>query len=76
MALWTGKFYSTIYNSNEGVGAGDVDHAYLVGSYLHYSEKFETIQAKDLSKRKKKEIVGDPLYVVTAEKKIRTRIFV
>ena len=57
-------------------GADDVDHAYIVGSYLHYSyANFENIQAKDLSTRKGKlgkgkdrPIVGDPLYVVTATK--------
>ena len=51
-------------------GASDLDHAYLVGSYLHYcSGNFENIQAKDLSTRGKKQtIVGDPLYIVTAEK--------
>jgi len=53
-------------------GADDIDHAYIVGSYLHYSSAgFENIKAKDLSSRKKgrgedRPIIGDPLYAVTA----------
>ena len=51
-------------------GADDIDHAYTVGAYLHYSGgKFDDIKAKDLSQRKGKLIVGDPLYVVTAVKR-------
>lgn len=55
VALWT--------------GAGDVDHAYLVGSYLHYAG-FGGVEARDLSRRKKggSIVSGDPLYVVTGEK--------
>ena len=54
-------------------GADDIDHAYIVGSYLHYSNaNFERIQAKDLSTRKgrgkDRPIQGDPLYAVTAIK--------
>lgn len=54
-------------------GADDIDHAYTVGSYLHYSyANFEKIQAKDLSIRKgrgkDRPIQGDPLYAVTAIK--------
>ena len=59
VALWT--------------GADDVDHAYTVGSYLHFCqpELFATIDAQDLSVRNPRSgrIVGDPLYVVTATKK-------
>lgn len=48
-------------------GADDIDHAYTVGAYLHYSRGgFGDIKAEDLSSRKGKLIVGDPLYVVTA----------
>lgn len=51
-------------------GADDIDHAYTVGAYLHYSGgRFADIKARDLSKRKGKLIVGDPLYVVTAVKR-------
>lgn len=51
-------------------GADDIDHAYTVGAYLHYSGgRFEDIKAKDLSQRKGKLIAGDPLYVVTAVKR-------
>jgi SAM-dependent methyltransferase len=54
-------------------GADDIDHAYTVGAYLHFSDGgFDSIKATDLSTRKKgkeKPIVGDPLYVVTAIKK-------
>ena len=51
-------------------GADDIDHAYTVGAYLHYSGgRFADIKAKDLSQRKGKLIVGDPLYVVTAVKR-------
>jgi SAM-dependent methyltransferase len=51
VGLWTGK--------------DDLDHAYTVGSYLHYSKGgFVDIHAKDLSTRKKGKIVGDPMYVV------------
>jgi len=53
-------------------GGDDIDHAYYVGSYLHFCNGgFESIQAKDLSTRKAgkdKRIVGDPLFVVTATK--------
>lgn len=51
-------------------GADDVDHAFIVASYLHFSGgNWENIQAMDLSKRgRDKRIVGDPLYVVTATK--------
>lgn len=55
VGLWTGK--------------DDVDHVYTVGSYLNYSDGgFTNIRAKDLSSRKKKKIVGDPMYAVVAEK--------
>lgn len=53
-------------------GADDIDHAFIVASYLYFSNggfQTESIQAKDLSRRNKKGmIVGDPLYVVTATK--------
>jgi hypothetical protein len=55
VGLWTGK--------------DDLDHAYTVGSYLHYSKGgFVDIYAKDLSTRKKGKIVGDPMYVVVGTK--------
>jgi SAM-dependent methyltransferase len=50
-------------------GADDVDHTFLVGSYLNRCKgNFTSIAATDLSIRKgrEKRIVGDPLYVVTA----------
>ena len=51
-------------------GADDIDHAYTVGAYLHFSNGgYEDIKSKDLSQRKGKLIVGDPLYVVTAAKR-------
>ena len=66
-------------------GSDDIDHAYLVGCYLHFccsgndsgggsdvcsKYSFQDIKAIDLSTRnKKKQIVGDPVYVVTATKK-------
>lgn len=56
-------------------GADDIDHAYYVGSYLHFCEAdlFENILAEDLSVRKGRggaqRIVGDPLYVVSAQKR-------
>lgn len=52
-------------------GADDIDHAYYVGCYLHFCEGgFEKIVAEDLSNRKGRaqRIIGDPLYVVTAQK--------
>lgn len=52
-------------------GADDVDHAFYVGSYLHFCNgNFEQITARDLSTRKgrDKRITGDPLYVVTARR--------
>jgi ribonuclease HII/SAM-dependent methyltransferase len=57
VAAWTGK--------------DDVDHAFLVASYLHFcdgGQTFSEIQAKDLSLRRKGRVVGDPLYVVSATK--------
>lgn len=55
VALWT--------------GADDIDHAFTVGGYLHFSGGgFKDIAAEDLSTRKGKKIVGDPLYVVSAMK--------
>ena len=52
-------------------GADDIDHAYTVGCYLHFSNAgFEAIKAQDLSSRKGNKIVGDPLYVVSATKAI------
>eukprot|EP00956_Cyclotella_meneghiniana_P012110 scaffold17189_cov67-Cyclotella_meneghiniana.AAC.1 len=55
-------------------GSDDIEHAYTVGSYLHYCNGgFVNITAEDLSTRRQKGrekmIVGDPLYVVTAIKK-------
>jgi SAM-dependent methyltransferase len=55
-------------------GADDIDHAYTVASYLHFCnpQLFQnTIRAIDLSVRDRKNnnIVGDPMYVVTATKK-------
>jgi SAM-dependent methyltransferase len=48
-------------------GADDIDHAYLVGQYLHTAGDFTNIAAADLSQRRRDgKIVGDPLYVVTA----------
>ena len=53
-------------------GADDIDHAFIVASYLYFSNGgFDTksIQAKDLSSRNRKGmIVGDPVYVVSARK--------
>ena len=54
-------------------GSDDIEHAYTVGSYLHFCNGgFTDIKAEDLSTRKQKGkervIVGDPLYVVTATK--------
>lgn len=50
-------------------GADDLDHAYTVGSYLHFcGGGFSNIDARDLSIRKGKKIVGDPMYVVSATK--------
>lgn len=51
-------------------GSDDIEHAYTVGSYLHYcGGGFGDIKAEDLSTRKKNGmIVGDPLYVITASK--------
>jgi SAM-dependent methyltransferase len=53
-------------------GGDDIDHAYYVGSYLHFCDGgFQDIQAKDLSTRKggrDKRIIGDPMFVVTATK--------
>jgi Methyltransferase domain len=55
VALWT--------------GADDIDHAYTVGCYLHFSGGgFQDIVAEDLSKRKGSKIAGDPMYVVHAIK--------
>jgi ribonuclease HII len=58
VALWT--------------GSDDIDHAFTVGSYLHFCQGglFQQIEAHDFSVRKgrDKRIVGDPLYVVTAMK--------
>jgi SAM-dependent methyltransferase len=55
VALWT--------------GADDIDHAFTVGGYLHFSDGgFEDIKAEDLSSRKGKKIAGDPLYVVSGVK--------
>jgi SAM-dependent methyltransferase len=55
VALWT--------------GADDIDHAYTVASYLHFSGgNFVNIKAYDLSNRKASKIVGDPVYVVSAIK--------
>lgn len=55
-------------------GSDDIEHAYTVGSYLHYCNGgFGSIKAEDLSTRRQKGkeqiIVGDPLYVVTAIKR-------
>ena len=53
-------------------GADDIDHAFIVASYLYCSNGgFDTksIQAKDLSSRNRKGmVVGDPVYVVSARK--------
>mmetsp|Transcript_30077 Transcript_30077/g.45587 ORF Transcript_30077/g.45587 Transcript_30077/m.45587 type:complete len:301 (-) Transcript_30077:750-1652(-) len=55
VALWT--------------GADDIDHAYTVACYLHFSDVgFQNIAAQDLSTRRKGKIVGDPLYAVSATK--------
>ncbi|CAJ1926029.1 unnamed protein product [Cylindrotheca closterium] len=53
-------------------GADDVDHAYYVGCYLHFSGgDYTDIAARDLSTRNgKKMIIGDPVYVVSATKKV------
>jgi SAM-dependent methyltransferase len=50
-------------------GADDIDHSFLVSSYLHFCGGFEEIEAVDLSVRKgrQQQIVGDPLYVVRAK---------
>jgi Methyltransferase domain len=52
-------------------GVDDVDRAFTVGSYLHFCgpQLFRDIRALDLSNRDKRgQVVGDPLYVVTASK--------
>lgn len=57
VALWT--------------GADDIDHTFIVASYLHFCDgDFTSIKATDLSTRKGRDqkISGDPLYVVAATK--------
>mmetsp|Transcript_2261 Transcript_2261/g.6047 ORF Transcript_2261/g.6047 Transcript_2261/m.6047 type:complete len:377 (-) Transcript_2261:102-1232(-) len=53
-------------------GGDDIDHAYYVGSYLHFCDGgFEDIRAIDLSNRKggrDKLAIGDPVFVVSATK--------
>jgi SAM-dependent methyltransferase len=53
-------------------GGDDIDHAYYVGCYLHFCHGgFTNIQGRDLSTRRggrDNRIIGDPLFVVTAEK--------
>jgi len=72
-------FFSNRLFLNKAVGiwagADDIDHAYTVGAYLHFSNGgFENITAEDLSTRESRwlggRIVGDPLYVVKAIKKV------
>ena len=52
-------------------GADDLDHVYYVACYLHFcGGAFVNICAKDLSNRRgrDKRIIGDPMYVVVAQK--------
>jgi SAM-dependent methyltransferase len=52
-------------------GGDDIDHAYTVACYLHFSGgQLNNIQAQDLSVRKKGRVVGDPMYVVLAVKTV------
>lgn len=50
-------------------GGGDEDHIYTVASYLHYAGAFAQAHVVDLSPRRiNGDCVGDPLYVVVAER--------
>ncbi len=53
-------------------GVDDIDHTFIVASYIYFSNGgfiTNSIQAQDLSLRNKKGmIIGDPMYVVTAQK--------
>lgn len=50
---------------------GDVDHAWIIGSYFHYSvpEGWTKPEAKDISPPGGIFTRGDPMYVVYARKK-------
>lgn len=50
---------------------GDVDHAWIIGSYFHYSvpEGWTAPQAKDISPSGGLFGRGDPMYVAYAHKK-------
>jgi ribonuclease HII/SAM-dependent methyltransferase len=57
VALWTGQ--------------DDVDHTFSLASYLHFCQSplFNQIRASDLCRRDRKgQVIGDPLYVVSALK--------
>lgn len=47
---------------------GDLDHAWIVGSYFFYAGGFEAPQAKEITKKNLLGQKGDPMYVVFARK--------
>lgn len=52
------------------MNGGDQDHIDTVANYIHFASGFDHIQAVDLSPRKGVSCVGDPLYVVVAERNL------
>jgi SAM-dependent methyltransferase len=47
---------------------GDLDHAWIVGSYIHYAGGFEPPMAKEITKKGPLGQKGDPMYVVFSRK--------
>ena len=47
---------------------GDLDHAWIVGSYFHFASGFEPPTAKEITKKTVLGQKGDPMYVVCGRK--------
>lgn len=57
------------------MNGGNIDHIYLVSSYLFYSQLFDidTIQIHDITPRRfRSAIIADPIYVITAQRIVET----
>jgi len=49
------------------LNTNDLQHIFIIGSYFHYSQKFEPPFSLDISPAK--QLGGDPMYIIQAKKK-------
>ena len=51
---------------NIWLNTNDIEHAFIIGAYFHYSQGFEPAIAEDISPNPRR---SDPMFIVSAKKK-------